>query len=75
LPLGVERTHGLDGVEHDPNAARQGHIDVRLAVGIGWDVESELTVEGEGTAHVFDHDPERVELWVLTHEHRDAPAP
>ena len=54
-PRGVERADRLPGVEGQPDTA-QVDLDVRLAVGLGGDLETEQAVEGEAGRHVGDDD-------------------
>jgi hypothetical protein len=60
-PAGVERPDRLDRVPGQPQAAREGDLDVRFGVGAGRDVQPEATVERELGRHVRDDQPDDIQ--------------
>src|SRR5207248_15867 len=60
---GIEAADEVDAVPDELKPARQGSLDVWLCVGLGWDSEAELSVEGQRPCHVGDYDADDTELW------------
>src|SRR5215210_638953 len=60
-PARVEALDRLDGVEHQPQAARELDLRVTVTFGIRGNVEPEAPVELPRAVEVVDHDPDRVE--------------
>ena len=60
-PRRVEGPDRRPGVEHQPEPAGEGRLDVGLGLPAGRDVDAEAAVEGERGRHVGDDDPDAVE--------------
>jgi AraC-like DNA-binding protein len=59
-PVRVEAADRPDGVPRESQPAGQRHLDVRLPVGLGRQVQPEQAVERQGLRHVGDHDSEQI---------------